>query len=185
MFPSAPSSDRTCSGDEAAAVELVARYSTGLLSLARSQMPRRYWPRFCPEDVVQSVYRTFFSRCRDKRLDVPCGADLWGLLAVITLRKCHNRREHARAARRDVRREAGSGDRLVSREADPADLARLADLIDAILATFPESVRPILEATLRGETAEAISLAASCPVRTVRRVRQRFRERLDEELIGA
>ena len=167
--------------DDKSAADVVARYSVGLLALARRHLPDRVRPRFGPEDVVQSVYRTFFARCRDGRLAVPAGADLWNLLAVITLRKCHNRRSHAVAARRDVRREGVWPDReddLPGRTPDPGDVAELADVVARLTAGLPDLPRRVVELTLTGEPTERISATLGCPERTVRRVRARFRDDL-------
>lgn len=45
--------------------ELVDRYTRRLLELARRQLPERVRRRVDPEDVVQSVYRSFFRRLND------------------------------------------------------------------------------------------------------------------------
>jgi RNA polymerase sigma-70 factor, ECF subfamily len=182
MFTSPQFNQKLREEEEAQAAELVGRYSSQLLSLARSQIPQCYGPRFSAEDIIQSVYRTYFTRRRDGRINVPWGADLWGLLVVITLRKCHNRRKHAQAARRDLRREIVCDQGTASHEIDPMELARLADLIETVLSSFSKDYQTILVATLNGEAAETISQSSSYPIRTVRRVRQRFRELLEAEL---
>ncbi len=41
---------------------VVDRYTQGLLEVARRQLPDRVRRRVDPEDVVQSVYRSFFRR---------------------------------------------------------------------------------------------------------------------------
>lgn len=175
--------DRLRHGDPDAAREVVTRYTSGLMSLARAHLPDRVRPRFGPEDVIQSVYRTFFSRCRDGRLTVPAGADLWALLSVITLRKCHNCRAHADALRRDSRRERRwplvlEAPRFAAHDPGPADLAVLADAISGITAALPFASRQIVELTLTGASTDQISTALGCPERTVRRVRARFRDDL-------
>lgn len=52
----------TASGDFAGAV--VGRYTEQLLRLVRKQLPERLRTRMDPEDVVQSVFRSFFHRLR-------------------------------------------------------------------------------------------------------------------------
>src|SRR5262249_17325193 len=47
--------------------QLVARYSERLLVLARRQLPTCIRSRVDPEDVVQSVYRSFFQRLHQRQ----------------------------------------------------------------------------------------------------------------------
>src|SRR5262245_33186687 len=59
-----------------------------------------------PEDVVQSAYKSFFLHYGAGKLDVQDWGNLWGLLTMITLRKCLDRVEYHRAGCRDEGREA-------------------------------------------------------------------------------
>src|SRR5262245_38849503 len=51
-------------GDEEAARQVVDRYIDRLVALARQRLSQRLASRVDPEDVVQSVFRTFFVRVR-------------------------------------------------------------------------------------------------------------------------
>ena len=53
--------------DQQAADLLVRRYAGRLIALARSKLPGRTKRRLDPEDIMQSVCRTFFVRVRDGR----------------------------------------------------------------------------------------------------------------------
>jgi RNA polymerase sigma-70 factor, ECF subfamily len=58
--------------------------------------------------VVQSAYKSFFLRYGAGKLEVRDWGNLWGLLTMITLRKCLDRVEYHRAGCRDVQREAAA-----------------------------------------------------------------------------
>src|SRR5262245_58097585 len=48
-------------GDQQAAAELFRRYASRLIALAQSRLSASMASRVDPEDVVQSVYRSFFT----------------------------------------------------------------------------------------------------------------------------
>ena len=52
-------------GDQDAARRIVDRYIDRLLPLARRHLSQRLASRIDPEDIVQSVFRTFFSRLKE------------------------------------------------------------------------------------------------------------------------
>src|SRR5262245_21175403 len=97
--------DRLRSGEDEAAREVFARFAARLVGLARRHLDGRLAVKVDPEDVVQSAYKSFFVRQREGSLEVGSWDGLWGLLTLITLRKCADRAEHYRAAKRDVGRE--------------------------------------------------------------------------------
>jgi hypothetical protein len=99
---------RLRSGEDAAAATVFHRFTEQLIHLAPSQLDAGTLGKTDPEDVVQSVYRSFFTRYRAGQFDIESWNELWGLLTIITMRKCVNRREYFQAERRDVRREIDS-----------------------------------------------------------------------------
>src|SRR5262245_44910946 len=98
--------ERLRSGESGAAREVFRRFARQLLALARRQLGQRLVHRADPEGVVQSAFKSFFVRQRDGQLQLGSWNALWGLLTLITLRKCADRVEYHRAARRNVGREA-------------------------------------------------------------------------------
>src|SRR5262249_56640023 len=92
-------------GDTAAAAGVFNRFTSRLMGLARSRLDHLTRQKIAPEDILQSVYRSFFRRHSQGRFDVASWDNLWGMLTVITLRKCNYRRKYYRAACRDVERE--------------------------------------------------------------------------------
>jgi hypothetical protein len=61
-------------------------YANRLIALARSRLSSKLAGRIDPEDVVQSVYRSFFAEARAGRYHLDRGGDLWRLL--VAMRHC-------------------------------------------------------------------------------------------------
>src|SRR6185369_9460641 len=74
-------------GSEDAATQLYRRYACRLDALTRANTARDLAPRVDSEDIVQSVFRTFFRRVTAGGYDVPDGEELWKLFLVIGLNK--------------------------------------------------------------------------------------------------
>src|SRR5262249_24826469 len=99
---------RLRAGDQAAAREIFHRFVDKLIRLARGKFNANLRHKVDPEDIVQSAYKSFFVRYGAGKLQVQDWGNLWGLLTMITLRKCLDRVEYHQAERRDVQREAGA-----------------------------------------------------------------------------
>lgn len=157
--------------------ELVERYTRRLLGLARQQLPERLRARVDPEDVVQSVYRSFFRRLNEDRFSFEDSHDVWRLLATITFCKARNAIKHHQRQRRDVRRETPleSGDSLplssrFEDEPGAEDLAVLVESLERLLAGLPELHRTIVVQRLEGDSIEQIARQVERSRRTVLRV---------------
>src|SRR5581483_7579718 len=74
-------------GDETAAGEVFQRFAQRLIGLARTHLDSWIRQKEDPEDVVQSVYKSFFARYGEGQFRVANWNDLWSLLTLITLRK--------------------------------------------------------------------------------------------------
>jgi RNA polymerase sigma-70 factor (ECF subfamily) len=171
--------------DPGAAAAVVDRFGQRLIGLAAGRLGPLLRPKAEPEDVVQSVFKSFFSRQRDGQFDLHGWDSLWDVLVVITLRKCCNRADYLRAARRDVRREvplaAAEADPLValtSREPTPEEAAVLAETVEQLLQGFRERDRAVLALTLQGFAVAEVSGQVGCSERKVYRVLERAREEL-------
>ena len=186
--------ERLQSGEDEAAREVFVRFAARLAGLARRHLDARLAVKVDPEDVVQSVYKSFFLRQREGELDIGTWDGLWGLLAVITLRKCAARAAHFRAAKRDVAREmAGSSDDsspamadlALDREPSPDEAAVLAETVEALFRAIDDGdERAILELSLQGHTAAEISEKLGRAERSVRRLREHIRKRLERMQAG-
>ncbi len=182
--------ERLCSADDPvaqqAAREVFERYSRRLVALARSHFDRRLAHKVDAEDVVQSAYKSFFIRQRDGRLKAGNWQNLWSLLSLITLRKCADRIQYLRARRRDARRESPAGEgkvelwqAAVDREPTPEEAAMLVETVEELFRSLDEDERPILELSLQGYSTAEISERLGRAERSVRRLRERTRKRLE------
>ncbi|HZT81908.1 MAG TPA: ECF-type sigma factor [Gemmataceae bacterium] len=177
---------RLQAGDPDAAALVVGRFAGRLVALARSRLGGRLRPKVDPEDVVQSVCKSFFARHARGQLAADSWDALWGLLALLTLRKCGRWREHFHAGVRDVGREVsppadgpGPAWEAMAREPTPDEAALLAESAERLLDGLEERERAIVALGLQGYTTAEIGEQVGCTRRTVQRVLRRVRERLE------
>jgi RNA polymerase sigma-70 factor (ECF subfamily) len=167
---------------------LYLRYAGRLRALAAQQSAPGLAARVDPEDIVQSVFRTFFRRAAGGQYDVPEGEEIWKLLLVIALHKIRSAGDFHRAARRDVRRTAGGAayDRALESAGgrDEGALTVLRLVIDEILDALPSGHRPIIERRIEGYEVAEIAAQLQRSKRTVERVLQEFRRKLDAQIHG-
>jgi RNA polymerase sigma-70 factor (ECF subfamily) len=183
---------RLRAGEDAAAAEVFRRYAARLHGLARRHLDTVLRQKVDAEDVVQSAYKSFFFRYGDGRLQVCDWDNLWGLLTLLTLRKCADRAEYFRAERRAVSREAGppadeaagGACEAINREPAPDEAALLAEVVEQLFRDLDEDERPIVELSLQGYTAQEISERLGRAERSVRRLRERVRKRLERMHLG-
>ncbi len=187
--------DRLRSGENTAAREVFVRFAARLAGLARRHLDARMIAKVDPEDVVQSAYKSFFLRQRDGALDVGTWDGLWGLLTIITLRKCADRAAYYRSEKRNVARETNTGtaddstpavvDMALDREPQPDEAAVLTETVEALFRSIDDpDERAILELSLQGHTATEISERLGRAERSVRRLREHIRKRLERMQIN-
>jgi RNA polymerase sigma-70 factor (ECF subfamily) len=185
--------DRLRSGDDRVAAQIFRQYARRLAGLARTRLAQSVRSKLDPEDIVQSVFRSFFVHQREGQYEFADWNSLWSLLALITLRKCGHRVEHYRAACRDVSRElappATGADSVatwqhIAREPTPSEAVMLIEVMDELLKGLGERDRRILELSLQGENTEHISEQVGCSERTVERVLERIRTQLEVTGLG-
>jgi RNA polymerase sigma-70 factor (ECF subfamily) len=179
---------RLRSGEGEAARAVFVRFAGRLVGLARKHLDARLAARVDPEDVVQSAYKSFFVRQREGGLEIGNWDGLWGVLTLITLRKCADRAAYYRAGKRDVARElgggAGDGDLLgvlaLDREPGPDEAAVLAETVEALFRSLDDpDERGVLELSLQGYTTAEISDQLGRAERSVRRLRENIRKKLE------
>lgn len=166
-------------GEGDAATELYLRYARRLRAVAEAETAPDLRRRVDPDDIVQSVFRTFFRRAAAGQYDVPAGEELWKLFLVIGLNKVRAVAAHHRAAKRDVA--AGGGDIEAAADAPAADEASLTALrltIDEILAKLPPTYREAVELRVAGHEVAEIAARTGRAKRSVERILQEFRDSL-------
>jgi RNA polymerase sigma-70 factor (ECF subfamily) len=169
-----------------ASTELYLRYAERLRKLAAAQSSPDLAPRIDPEDIVQSVFRTFFRRANLGQYSIPEGEEIWKLLLVIGLNKVRATGAFHRAAKRDVRRTSGgaSFDHAIESEhgqdEDALNVLRL--VIEELLEDLPEAHRRMIELRIEGYEVGQIVEAVRRSKRSVERVLQDFCRRLDAQI---
>jgi RNA polymerase sigma-70 factor (ECF subfamily) len=179
-------------GDEAAATAVFQRFAGRLIALARDRLGDRLARKEDPEDVLQSVFRSFFLRCQDGQLNFDNWGSLWSVLTLITLRKCSNHVQHFQAARRRIDREVPPADvedsspgwPVTDPEPTPEQAAVLTETVEMLLRRLEPRDREILTLHLQGCDAPEISARVGRARRTVRRVLDRIRHTLERLLAG-
>jgi RNA polymerase sigma factor (sigma-70 family) len=173
--------ERFRGGDDSAAEALFTRYFERLTLLARSRLSPRVARRTDPEDIVLSVYRSFFVGVREGRFTLGRGGDLWRLLASITKHKLLRRVRHEHADRRSVEREC-SLDQVDEGTfprhepgPSPQEALALADELERAFAQLDPFGRRVLELRLQGTPIEAIAEDTGRAERSVRRTLARIR----------
>ena len=102
--------ERCRRGDQDAARELFDAFVTRLIPLARRRISQRLASRVDPEDIVQSVFRTFFARLKDDKFEINDQDDLFRLLVRITVHKTLRQIAFHKAAKRDPNMELAQSD---------------------------------------------------------------------------
>src|SRR4051794_36296671 len=166
---------RVREGSQAAASALHGRYAQRLLALARARTGDDLAARVDAEDIVQSVFGSFFRGASQGFYDVPSGDEIWGLLLVIALNKIRAKGVHHRAAKRDVRRTVSGS--LPERDFDPPATDEAADtilrlVIGEILDRLPEGHREVVRLRIEGYGVAEIAERTGRSMRTTERVLQ-------------
>jgi RNA polymerase sigma-70 factor (ECF subfamily) len=174
-------------GDQQAARQVFVTYATRLLHLARERLSRRLARRVDPEDIVQSVFRTFFSRAREGRFTLDAEDDLGKILVGITVRKVLRQVAFHRAAKRDSGKETDpetdsspSLSDLCSVEPAPEAAVAFLDQLEHFLAGLAPRDRRVLEMRLQGYRNEEIARELGTSDRRIRRILKHIRAVVEE-----
>lgn len=178
---------RWSEGDHDAAQELYERYVQRLYELATQQMGAQLLRRIGPDDIVQSVFRTFFRRTDQWRLQSDRAGAIWHLLVRITVNKIRSKGIHFRAQKRDVRADIDGdvGDfdvALVGHDPTPVEAASLCEQLEMTFSGLDEQQSQILQLAIQGYTSSEIATQLACSRWTVRRVLDRIGHELQERL---
>ncbi len=172
-------------GDELAAEQIVDRCAHQIFVKARGKLSERLRQRVDPEDIVQSVFKSFFVRHQQGKIELRSWEELWGLLLTITERKCTRAAEHNAAQRRTMAREvsptqlaAGSSSNLqpYGRDPTPSEAAILAETLDQLLLNLDDVEQCALLLRLEGYTVLEISEQLGRSERSVERFLARARK---------
>src|SRR5205823_5472299 len=177
--PRADSSDRSLlrwvrRGNQDAATQLYARYADRLRTLVEAESSPELARREEAEDIVQSVFSSFFRGVGQGHYDVPAGDELWKLFLIIALNKICTKGTYHRALKRDVRRTTGGEflDRLTQAEqgADGPAFVLLKLVVEEALDSLPPLNRRMVTLRIEGHEVADIAAQTQRSKRTVERV---------------
>jgi len=183
--------ERVRKGDEDAARAVFFRHVERLISLARSRLSTRLRRRVDAEDIVQSALGSFLRHAKEGRYTFEESGDLWRLLVVITLNKLRQKVEFHQAGKRrfDQEQSVRPGDssksfyfEAASREPAPGDETALLEEIEQLTEGLDEVQKRILELRLQGFQLAEIAEDVGRSERTVRRVMDKVKTRLEQRL---
>ncbi len=188
MVPEPPNASEDCYPQEDPRL-VFERFSRRLIGLARGHLDARLQHKVDPEDVVQSAYKSLLLRYGEGALAAEGWEGLWGLLTMITVRKCADRARFHRAERRDVRREAAptaadgspAWREALGREPTPDQAVVLAETVEGLLGRLDADERTMIEMSLQGFSTQEISERTGRAERSVRRLRERVRKYLERQ----
>lgn len=174
-------------GSESAARDLFDKYCERLMKLAKRRIGQRMASRFDPEDVIQSAFRTFFTRVKNDEFTFEAEDDLFKLLVRLTVRKTLRRIEHHSAAKRNPNLEAAQRtddvepfSLVASQTVTPDMEVALIDEFQDFIGNLPELDRKVIELKIQGYSTVEIAEQVGSYERKVRRVLERI-----EKLSGA
>jgi RNA polymerase sigma-70 factor, ECF subfamily len=162
-------------GSESFASHIFRIYSQQLLQLANEQFDKSLSSKISPEDVVQSALKSFFRRAELLQVS-PANHDMiWGLLSIITVRKCNKWKSFYRCEKRDVQRESisandSSFDLTQAAFTPQAQDALIAtELIEHLLRNFTTRQQEMIVLRIQGHSSEQIAAQCQSSLRTVAR----------------
>ncbi len=175
-------------GDPEVAEHVFKEFGQRLINLARCRLGGNFRSKVDPEDIMQSVFKSFFRRQADNPFVLESWENLGSLLTVLTLRKCGFRNSYFRAQCRDVKRElaprATTDDvranwEAIAREPTPLEVAVFNETVSDLLRDLSPRDRAIVERSLQGLSVQEVSAEVNFTERTVQRVLARTKARLE------
>jgi RNA polymerase sigma-70 factor (ECF subfamily) len=180
---------RARSGDPAAVRDFLERFEDEVRAMVRARLPRRLRPRFDSGDFVQAVWKSFFTESDSPRLEFENEAHLRGFLGAVVRNKVHEQhRRLTRTAKHNLAREeplyVSRGDREVPREVvspdpSPSENVQEVDRLEQLVAGFGPREIQVLTLRRQGLTHAEVAARMGIHERSVRRIIEQFRSRLE------
>jgi RNA polymerase sigma-70 factor (ECF subfamily) len=177
-------------GEHAAASVVFRRFASRLALLARDRLEKRLQGKVDADDVLQSVWRTFFRRCAQAEFDLDGWDQLEKLLVCLTIRRCSVWSKHFHSRCRDIATEGPTGGDAnqaltrdtLDREPTAEEAAIRGELEEELLRGLRKRDRDIVSLRLAGYTPSETASELNLPERTVFRVLTQVRDRLTQRL---
>ncbi|MEZ6130761.1 MAG: ECF-type sigma factor [Planctomycetaceae bacterium] len=150
-------------GDDSAAELLFARYFDRLDRFAERQMTAKLQRRVGPDDIAQSVYRSFFAKAKMGVYNVKQSGELWKLLAFLAKRKVQQHAEWHSAKKRNSGKEqplnSDRGEIDIADRSGASEVVAVNDAIEYVLSRVCGKWKQILSAA---ESEPAVGRIAAC-----------------------
>jgi RNA polymerase sigma factor (sigma-70 family) len=178
---------RIQAGEEAAARELLTRFEAEVRLVVRRQLPRLLRSRFDSLDFLQSVWGSFFRRMRTSPTDFEDSRHLVAFLARAAKNKVIDEYRRAASRKQNMHREEplwgdGPRPRDVPDPADsPSEVAEAHEVLVRLRELMPADRRAILELKAEGLSSKDIGERLGISERTVQRVLEDLRRRMESE----
>jgi RNA polymerase sigma factor (sigma-70 family) len=182
-----------CLQDEAAEQAFFDRYVARLRALAQKRLSPRLLSKFDPDDIVQSVFFSFFAGVRAGKY-AEFRDSVWCLLATMTVRKCIDKHKLYATSRRNVDQEV-SGEPAApgapaawdtfNREPTPEEVAMAGEFLERFekdLTKLPPQYAQVFRLTMEGANREEIAEELGLSTRTVDRAKQAVWALLEQTL---
>jgi RNA polymerase sigma-70 factor (ECF subfamily) len=174
-------------GSQDAATELYLRYVHRLRALTQARCSAELARQVDAEEIVQSIFGSFFRGASQGYYDVPAGEELWKLFLVIALNKIRAKGNYHRAAKRDMRLTVHGDDvleHMLTRGKREDDLAFLRLTVTEALDRLPPQHKQMVTLRIEGFEVAEIAKQTGRSHRTVERILQQARQQLTELLQG-
>jgi RNA polymerase sigma-70 factor (ECF subfamily) len=180
---------RTRAGEQDAATQLYLRYVKRLKSLVRRRCSKELARCAGVEDIVQSVFATFFRRVGEGCYDIPDGDEVWKVLLVIALNKVRTQATYHYAAKRDAHRTINGAEALIRLKLHANDRkigtehfqVILTDVLERLHSRDAILVRLRIDGFSVGEIARKMERSKRTVERVIHETRQTLGELLKEE----
>jgi RNA polymerase sigma-70 factor (ECF subfamily) len=174
-------------GSQEAARHIYHRYADRLRGLARLRCSASLPNHVDVDDIVQSVFSTFFDSARRGRYEIADGEDLWRLFLVIAFNRIRTEKTFHLAAKRDARLTAeieclAPSKRLNLKTQETTATCFLKLVIDEALERLPEEHRLIIRKRMEGYEVAEIAESIGRSKRSVERILQESRQKLNDLL---
>lgn len=179
---------RIQAGDDDAARELLARYEAEVRLVVRRQLPRLLRSRFDSLDFLQSVWGSFFRRVRGGPAEFDDSRHLVAFLARAAKNKVIDEYRRAASRKADMHREEplwadGGHPRDLADGGDTASqLAEAREAFGRLRDLLPKDRHVLLELKAEGLSSREIGRRLGVSERTVQRVLEDLRRRVELEL---
>jgi RNA polymerase sigma-70 factor, ECF subfamily len=171
MEPQTSSKNVGNTDDDEKLNEVITAFLRRVIGLAQTKLNPQLQARIGPDDIAQSVFRTFARRFKIGQFPdvVNDSRGLWNLLAHLTVTRCNKAWQFHTQQKRNPSRETSStatpdseeieSEPMVDREPRPEDVAILRETLELCYAEngVNQQSRSVIESWLQGASFDAIA----------------------------